>query len=379
MTNTEQNIINLYETLISDGYFRDDNGEINLSVEQFGTNLRNAKIAKAFYANLLDDGYFRDGEEILLSEEDFLKRVGAVKEKREFYPLSSNQMGIYFDWEMNPDTTQYNIPQLKRYDKGKIDGQRLCQAIKDAFGSHPYLATSFGVKDDEVVQFPHENITLEVPYITLDSEPDIEFFQAKVRPFNLNEDCLCRAEVIETPSFIYLFSDMHHIVYDGVSDIVFNEAVKMAYDGEKPEGEALDFYEYAVSENEARNSDAYEEAEQYFDQLLTGVESVAYPHSSTVDHNDNRNAELRKRIDGVVLNDFCEKNGVTENAFFMAAFMQVLHRVTREESVLISTIQNGRSRAELMTTVGMFVKTLPVVSSLPDQNAGNISAWQKEA
>ena len=96
MTNTEQNIINLYETLISDGYFRDDNGEINLSVEQFGTNLRNAKIAKAFYANLLDDGYFRDGEEILLSEEDFLKRVGAVKEKREFYPLSSNQMGIYF-------------------------------------------------------------------------------------------------------------------------------------------------------------------------------------------------------------------------------------------------------------------------------------------
>ena len=53
MTNTEQNIINLYETLISDGYFRDDNGEINLSVEQFGTNLRNAKIAKAFYANLL--------------------------------------------------------------------------------------------------------------------------------------------------------------------------------------------------------------------------------------------------------------------------------------------------------------------------------------
>ena len=31
-----------------------------MSVEQFGANLRNAKIAKVFYANLLDDGYFRD-------------------------------------------------------------------------------------------------------------------------------------------------------------------------------------------------------------------------------------------------------------------------------------------------------------------------------
>ena len=38
MTKTEQNIANLYETLISDGYFRDDNGDINMSVEQFGEN-----------------------------------------------------------------------------------------------------------------------------------------------------------------------------------------------------------------------------------------------------------------------------------------------------------------------------------------------------
>ena len=54
MTKTEQNIANLYETLISDGYFRDDNGDINMSVEQFGENLRKEKIAKTFYANLLD-------------------------------------------------------------------------------------------------------------------------------------------------------------------------------------------------------------------------------------------------------------------------------------------------------------------------------------
>ena len=119
MTKTEQNIATLYETLISDGYFRDDNGNINLSVEQFGDNLHKETIAKTFYANLLDDGYFRDGEEILLSEEDFLKRVGAIKEKRAYYPLSSNQMGLYFDWEMNPETTQYNTPGLKKICQGQ--------------------------------------------------------------------------------------------------------------------------------------------------------------------------------------------------------------------------------------------------------------------
>ena len=373
MTKTEQNIANLYQTLISDGYFRDDKGDINLSVEQFGKNLRNTKIAKAFYANLLDDGYFRDGEEILLSEEDFLKRVGAIKEKREYYPLSSNQMGLYFDWEMNPETTQYNTPSLKKYPKGKIDADRLCQAVKSAFKAHPFLATTFGVKDDEVVQIPHEDTQLEVTHLILDEEPDITYFQAKVRPFNLQDDCLCRAEVIETPKYTYLFIDVHHIVIDGLSVLIFNQAIGKAYMGEEPETEAFDFYDFAVSEEELTGGDAYQEAEKHFDGLLDGVESVVYPHSATLDNSSTRNVELRTTIDGNAINSFCEKTGVSENAFYMAAFFQVLHRVTREDSVFISTINNGRNRAELMNTIGMFVKTLPIVSSLPEKDAGRIS------
>ena len=372
MTKTEQNIANLYETLISDGYFRDDNGNLNMSVEQFGDNLRKEKIAKTFYANLLDDGYFRDGEEILLSEEDFLKRVGAIKEKRAYYPLSSNQMGLYFDWEMNPETTQYNTPSLKKYPKEKIDADRLCQAIQAAFNAHPFLATTFGVKDDEIVQIPHENTQLEVVRLVLDSEPDIAYFQSKVRPFNLQEDCLCRAEIIETPQYIYLFTDIHHIVIDGLSVLIFNQAIGKAYMGEEPETEALDFYDFAVSEEELSSSNAYQEAEQYFDGLLGGIESVVYPHSSTLDNGNTQNVELRTTIDGAAIDSFCEKTDVSENAFYMAAFFQVLHRVTREDSVFISTINNGRNRAELMNTIGMFVKTLPIVSSLPEKNAGNI-------
>lgn len=380
MTKTEQNIANLYETLISDGYFRDDNGNINLSVEQFGDNLRKEKIAKTFYANLLDDGYFRDGEEILLSEEDFLKRVGAIKEKRAYYPLSSNQMGLYFDWEMNPETTQYNTPGLKKYSKDKIDAAKLCQAVQAAFKAHPFLATTFGVKEDEVVQIPHADTQLEVVRVVLDSEPDMAYFQSKVRPFNLQEDCLCRAEVIETPEHIYLFTDIHHIVIDGLSVLIFNQAVGKAYMGEEPEAEMLDFYDFAVSEEALSSSSAYQEAEQYFDGLLGGIESVVYPHSSTLDNSSTRNVELRTTVDGTAIDAFCEKTGVTENAYYMAAFMQVLHRVKREESIMITTINNGRSRAELMNTIGMFVKTLPIVSTLPEmKDAGNIAVAQYAA
>ena len=306
--------------------------------------------------------------------EDFLKMVGAKKEKREFYPLASNQMGLYFDWEMNPNTTQYNIPTLKKYAKDKIDAARLCDAVSVALNAHPYLATTFGVKDDEVVQYPHEDRKIEVAHIVLDNEPGTAYFQGKVLPFNLKEDCLCRAEVIETPQYVYLFTDIHHIVSDGVSFLILDEAISKAYVGEEPEAEVLSSYDYAVSEEEARSGDAYQEAEQYYDSMLGGAESVAYPHSADLDDSTLRNVELRKTIDGSVIGSFCEKNNVTENAYYMAAFMQVLHRITREDSIFISTINNGRSRAELMNTMGMFIKTLPVISTLPEKKAGNISA-----
>ena len=46
--------------------------------------------------------------------------------------------------------------------------------------------------------------------------------------------------------------------------------------------------------------------------------------------------------------------------------MHVLHAVTREEDIAITTINNGRSDVRMMGIMGMFVKTLPVVSNSTD-------------
>ena len=61
---------------------------------------------------------------------------------------------------------------------------------------------------------------------------------------------------------------------------------------------------------------------------------------------------------------FCRQAGVTSNAFFATMLSQLLHRVTREESVLFSTIDSGRTDPKMMHSVGMYVKTLPVTSVL---------------
>ena len=43
--------------------------------------------------------------------------------------------------------------------------------------------------------------------------------------------------------------------------------------------------------------------------------------------------------------------------------MHVLHTVTREEDIVITAINNGRSDIRAMGIMGMFVKTIPVASS----------------
>ncbi|MBR2097978.1 MAG: amino acid adenylation domain-containing protein, partial [Prevotella sp.] len=54
--------------------------------------------------------------------------------------------------------------------------------------------------------------------------------------------------------------------------------------------------------------------------------------------------------------------GITENAYFQTIVTQVLHRITREESIMLATITSGRQLSGMERMVGMFVNTIPLTS-----------------
>ena len=78
------------------------------------------------------------------------------------------------------------------------------------------------------------------------------------------------------------------------------------------------------------------------------------------------------------IEDYCRKAGMTSNAYFATVLSQILHRVTREESVLFYTIDNGRTDSKVMKTIGMYVKTLPVTSTI-NFDAANPTSFEKAA
>ena len=97
--------------------------------------------------------------------------------------------------------------------------------------------------------------------------------------------------------------------------------------------------------------------------MLKGTEAVGYPHSAHTDDTDMKSDSLTIEIaDGEAIRKACRDMGITENAYFQTVAAQVLHRITREDGIMLATISGGRHLNGMERMMGMFVRTIPLVS-----------------
>ena len=70
----------LYEKLISLGYFKEEDGTVNLGYEDFAANLNDEELIGLLYRNLLEDGVLKgeDGKETV-TEENFRNQFGSIR------------------------------------------------------------------------------------------------------------------------------------------------------------------------------------------------------------------------------------------------------------------------------------------------------------
>ena len=282
-----------------------------------------------------------------------------VYEQRASYPLMENQRGIYLEWKKNPDTTQYNIPFVYCFDE--IDTNRLVNALKQVVNAHPYLKSKLIEVDGEVALQRNDQDLVEIKVSEVSEEPEKAYFQKRVLPFHLLGDQLYRTEVLKTPHKTYLFFDVHHIIFDGLSRKVLLNDLKRAYEGVILKKENYQAYDYALYEQEElRNTEKKQEAESWYDRLLTGANAISLPSYSTPDGGNY--AEVEVVVPSYQIDTFCAVNSITVNSFMHAAFAIFVKHIIREDNPLYLTISNGRDAdANLQQCIGMFVKTMPIV------------------
>lgn len=298
-----------------------------------------------------------------------------VYEPRLFYPLMENQRGLYLEWEKTPNTTQYNIPFV--YGFKRIEADLMVNALKETVNAHPYLKSKLIEVDGEVVLQRNDQDPVEVKVSELNEEPENSYFQKRVLPFHLLGDQLYRLEVIKTPHKTYLFFDVHHIIFDGLSIEVFMRDLRRAYDGYTLSTESIQTFDYMLYEQRHQDNGKMKKAEKWMDMLLTDTQVLSYPNASKPD--GVANAVLRLSIPRQDIDIFCSKCQVTVNSYMHAAFATAMQRISGEQRPLYLTVDNGREAdAELMQCIGMFVKTLPFVNTCHKANNLSTTAYVQE-
>lgn len=285
-------------------------------------------------------------------------------EKREVYPLTGSQKGIFAECNKNPQSTVYNIPFLFELDPA-VDIPKLSHAIAKMVNAHSYLLTQVYLDDKgEMVQRPCNDTF--VPEVIETTNAKFEHLKEElVRPFKLEKGRLFRAEIYFTEDRKYLFTDFHHIIADGNSyDIIFAD-INKAYMGEKLEKESYTGFDAALDEEQQMKEGKYKKAEKYYDSIFEGIETESLPLPDLAGKIPEKGyLERPMNIGEEKILSCCEKLGVTPNILFTGLFGILLTRYSNSEDSLFSTIYNGRNDSRLENTVCMLVKTLPVYCKL---------------
>ena len=290
-------------------------------------------------------------------------------------PLSESQLNVYLDEMVNDKNTAYNNPFKiefrKNHSKDEIEN-----AIGKLLNAYPVLSARIN-KDGESLFFSFD----ADPQIIEGTESDISSF---VQPFELDK-CLSRFLIVEEDEFICLCVDFHHLIFDGSSAKIVLDRLMSILDGD--DIDIIDdglLRQISFEENISQNYMGG--ALEFFDSMLADRDEV-YGLLPSVKAKQNSDFEYLDTFDYDcdAFDSFIQKHSLTQNQFFSSVFAYALSRFSGSSKVLFNLIEDGRGHIDLSDSVGMFVRTLPLlidcrnqeVSSFLDYSGGLVNSVMK--
>lgn len=276
------------------------------------------------------------------------------------HPLTVEQLYMV-DYQLyTPRSTMYNLFTMMKIDKEMFDLRKLADAMQTVIKNHPALLTTFHFNDDgEIIQRYTPEVFQE---ITIEKISEFEFDNLKdtlVQPFKIIGGKLHRCRVFETEKNGYIFFDVHHTLFDGSSLKVFMSNVGKAYMGMMPDA---DYYYLMLSEREAlTKTDFYEVSKDYFEKKYDGINWSSYPK---IDHESRENemGELFAPlgIEQPQMNAIERQYKISRNEFFITVASLAISVFNKQNDIKLSWIYNGREDTEMMSSVGLLFRDLPV-------------------
>ena len=281
--------------------------------------------------------------------------------------LTTEQLYMVDYQLFTPKSTMYNLFSMLRFDPEIFELPKIVEALNKVIQNHPALLTTLHFNDDgEIVQ----KYTPEIfEPVKVEKTTEFEFQSIKdslVAPFKVIGGKLYRCRVFETEKAGYVFFDVHHTVFDGTSMKVFMGNVGKVIAGMEPDP---DYYYLMLHRRERlEESEFYNESKEYFENIFNNVEWSNYP---VIDHDarDNTYGELGISLDisQLEMENIERSFMISRNEFFISVACLAIAMYNQCDNVKISWIFNGREDTELMNSVGLIFRDLPIGIRFKDE------------
>ncbi|WP_332276277.1 plipastatin non-ribosomal peptide synthetase PpsC [Bacillus subtilis] len=285
-------------------------------------------------------------------------------EKQETYPVSSAQKRIYVLQQLEDGGTGYNMPAVLELE-GKLNPERMDRAFKELIKRHESLRTAFEQDaGGDPVQRIHDEVPFTLQTTVLGERTEEEAAAAFIKPFDLSQAPLFRAQIVKVSDERHLLLvDMHHIISDGVSVNILIREFGELYNNRNLPALRIQYKDYAVWQEGFKTGDAYKTQGAYWLKQLEGELPVL---DLPADHarppvrsfaGDKVSFTLDQEV-ASGLHMLARENGSTLYMVLLAAYTAFLSRLSGQEDIIVGSPIAGRPHKDLEPILGMFVNTL---------------------
>ncbi len=284
-------------------------------------------------------------------------------EKRESYPLSSEQGRIFFHYQLNRESLSYNNGYLLEI-KGALDERRLEGALGVLCQRHEILRTCFSARMGLPVQKVLDDLNPRIQVIDAPGDKIEEVLHSLPRPFDLSNPPLLRVFLLEEGLHqCCLFLEIHHIICDGSSLGMLVEEWFRIYAGEELDLPTLQYRDYAVWQEELLSSEAIREEQSFWRRNmgrdLPRLELA--PDFARPSLPDERCGVVIFHVEAAqakALKKLAQSNRATLGMALLGLYCLMLSRYSGQRDLVIGTVLAGRNVYGLSKLIGMFVKTI---------------------
>ncbi|TYP74363.1 non-ribosomal peptide synthetase [Aquimarina intermedia] len=356
---------------------RDDFGINHKFFELGGTSLKAAQVAMLLSKNLqielpIDLLYecptIRELNKAIVSFESTGYTAILPSPTEAKYVLSEAQKNIFNAWKVNPKTVAYNIPVALSIDV-RIQLDQIEKALNTLLKRHSLLLSVFD-DEDEASFFQEKYEFVALTKLNCDPDKIEETLKELITPFELTKPKLFRFYLLEviTQNNI-LFLDFHHSIADGQSlQIFINEFAQLLQNSELSPI-LIDYKDYIHWENSTTYQEKLLDQESFWQSKLKEPLPLLELPIDFVRPQlfNNSGVRVRKQLSENLSNslrDIATSNNTTLHNVLFTAYKWFLSKITGTNVNCIGVSVSGRTHIDLQPIFGMFVNSLPVVTSV---------------